>query len=46
MEVSKTTGVASFSASSGTGVSLIRNLSLRSSNYATRTEDRIGFQVS
>jgi len=46
MEVSKTTGIASFSASSGEGVSLIRNLSLRSSNYATRTADRIGFQVS
>ena len=33
-------------ASAGGGSSLVRNLFLRSSNYATRTADRIGFQVS
>jgi len=46
MDVNKTTGIASFSSSAGGGSTLVRNLYLRSSNYATRTADRIGFQVS
>lgn len=46
LDLNKRTGSPTFSASAGGGVSLIRNLYLRSSNYATRTEDRIGFQVS
>lgn len=45
MDVNKTTGVPTFSASAGGGSTLVRNLYLRSSNYATRTADRIGFQV-
>lgn len=44
--LNKTTGRPTFTASSGGGTSLVRNLYLRTSNYATRTEDRIGFQVS
>lgn len=46
MNANKNTGIPSFSASSGGGSTLVRNLYLRSSNYATRTADRIGFQVS
>lgn len=46
MDVNKRTGTASFSSSAGGGSTLVRNLYLRSSNYATRTADRIGFQVS
>jgi len=46
MDLNKTSGTALFSASAGGGSSLVRNLFLRSSNYATRTADRIGFQVS
>lgn len=45
MDVNKNTGVPTFSASAGGGSTLVRNLYLRSSNYATRTADRIGFQV-
>lgn len=45
MDLNKTTGVPAFSASAGGGSTLVRNLYLRSSNYATRTADRIGFQV-
>jgi len=46
MDINKTTGVPTFSASAGGGTTLVRNLYLRTSNYATRTADRIGFQVS
>ena len=46
LDLNKTTGRPAFTASAGSGTSLVRNLYLRTSNYATRTEDRIGFQVS
>lgn len=46
LDLNKTTGRPTFTASAGGGTSLVRNLYLRTSNYATRTEDRIGFQVS
>jgi hypothetical protein len=45
LDINKSTGTPSFSASAGGGASIINNLYLRSSNYATRTADRIGFQV-
>jgi len=44
--LNQTTGRPTFTASGGGGISIVRNLYLRTSNYATRTEDRIGFQVS
>lgn len=46
LELNKRSGMPTFSASAGGGATLIRNLYLRTSNYATRTADRIGFQVS
>ena len=46
MDVNKTTGSASFNASAGGGSTLVNRLYLRTSNYAERTSDRIGFQVS
>ena len=46
LDLNQTTGRPIFTASAGGGTSLVRNLYLRTSNYATRTEDRIGFQVS
>lgn len=46
LELNKRSGTPTFSASAGGGATLLRNLYLRSSNYATRTADRIGFQVS
>jgi hypothetical protein len=46
MDVNKTTGSASFDASAGGGSTLVNRLYLRTSNYAERTSDRIGFQVS
>jgi len=46
LELNKRSGTPTFSASAGGGATLLRNLYLRSSNYATRTSDRIGFQVS
>lgn len=46
LDLNQSTGRPTFTASSGGGPSLTRNLYLRTSNYATRTEDRIGFQVS
>ena len=46
LDLNKRTGTPTFSASAGGGATLLRNLYLRSSNYATRTADRIGFQVS
>ena len=46
LDLNRTTGRPTFTASVGGGTSLVRNLYLRTSNYATRTEDRIGFQVS
>ena len=46
LDLNKRTGKPTFSASAGGGATLIRNLYLRTSNYATRTADRIGFQVS
>ncbi len=46
LDLNQATGRPTFTASSGGGPSLTRNLYLRTSNYATRTEDRIGFQVS
>lgn len=46
MNLNKTSGIASFSADGGSGSSLVNNLYLRTSNYATRTADKIGFQVS
>jgi len=46
LDLNQTTGRPTFTASAGGGTSLVRNLYLRTSNYATRTEDRIGFQVS
>jgi len=46
LDLNKKTGTPTFSASAGGGTTLVRNLYLRTSNYATRTADRIGFQVS
>lgn len=46
LDINKRTGVPTFSASAGGGTTLVRNLYLRTSNYAERTADRIGFQVS
>ena len=46
MNLNKTNGVASFTADGGSGSSLVNSLYLRTSNYATRTADKIGFQVS
>lgn len=46
LELNRRSGMPTFSASAGRGATLIRNLYLRTSNYATRTADRIGFQVS
>ena len=46
LDLNKRSGTPTFSASAGGGTTLLRNLYLRSSNYATRTADRIGFQVS
>lgn len=46
LDLNKRSGTPTFTASAGGGTSLIRNLYLRSSNYTTRTADRIGFQVS
>jgi len=46
MNINKTDGHPSFTASAGGGSTLVNSLYLRSSNYATRTADRIGFQVS
>jgi hypothetical protein len=46
LDLNKRSGTPTFSASAGGGATLLRNLYLRSSNYATRTADRIGFQVS
>lgn len=46
MDLNKSTGAASFSASAGGGSTLVNRLYLRTSNYAERTADRIGFQVS
>lgn len=46
LDINKRTGAPTFSASAGGGTTLVRNLYLRTSNYATRTADRIGFQVS
>ena len=46
MNLNKTSGVASFTADGGSGSSLVNSLYLRTSNYATRTADKIGFQVS
>jgi len=46
LDLNQTTGRPTFTASAGGGTTLVRNLYLRTSNYATRTEDRIGFQVS
>jgi hypothetical protein len=46
LDLNQTTGKPTFTASAGGGTTLVRNLYLRTSNYATRTEDRIGFQVS
>lgn len=45
MDINKSTGTPSFSASAGGEAKIINNLYLRSSNYATRTADRIGFQI-
>lgn len=45
MTLNRTTGAASFVADSGGGSRIVNRLYLRTSNYATRTEDRIGFQV-
>lgn len=46
LDLNRRTGTPTFTASAGGGTSLVRNLYLRTSNYATRTSDRIGFQVS
>lgn len=46
LDLNKTNGHPSFSASAGGGSTLVRRLYLRSSNYANRISDRIGFQVS
>lgn len=46
LDLNKTNGHPSFSASAGGGSTLVRRLYLRSSNYANRIADRIGFQVS
>lgn len=46
LDLNKRSGTPTFSASAAGGATLLRNLYLRSSNYATRTADRIGFQVS
>jgi hypothetical protein len=46
LDLNRRSGTPTFSASAGGGATLLRNLYLRSSNYATRTADRIGFQVS
>jgi hypothetical protein len=46
MSVNNTTGTASFTADAGGGSRIVNRLYLRTSNYATRTEDRIGFQIS
>ena len=46
LDLNKRSGTPTFTASAGGGATLLRNLYLRSSNYATRTADRIGFQVS
>jgi hypothetical protein len=46
LDLNKTTGRPTLTASVGGGTTLLRNLYLRTSNYATRTADRIGFQVS
>ena len=46
LNINKSNGVPTFTASGGGGSNLIRRLYLRSSNYANRTADRIGFQVS
>jgi hypothetical protein len=46
LDLNKRSGTPTFTASAGGGATLVRNLYLRSSNYATRTADRIGFQVS
>jgi hypothetical protein len=46
LDLNQITGRPTFTASAGGGTSLVRNLYLRTSNYATRTDDRIGFQVS
>ena len=46
MDINKTDGRPTFTASAGGGSNLVNSLYLRSSNYATRTADRIGFQVS
>jgi len=46
LDLNERSGTPTFTASAGGGTTLLRNLYLRSSNYATRTADRIGFQVS
>ena len=46
LDLNKRTGTPTFSASAGGGATIIRNLYLRTSNYSTRTSDRIGFQIS
>jgi hypothetical protein len=45
LDINKSTGRPTFTASSGGEAKIINNLYLRTSNYASRTADRIGFQV-
>jgi hypothetical protein len=45
MDVNRTTGTASFTADAGGGSRIVNRLYLRTSNYAERVADRIGFQV-
>ena len=45
MSLNRTSGTASFTADAGGGSRIVNRLYLRTSNYAERTADRIGFQV-
>lgn len=45
LDINRSSGRPTFSSSSGGDAKIINNLYLRSSNYASRTADRIGFQV-
>jgi hypothetical protein len=45
MSLNRTSGSASFTADAGGGSRIVNRLYLRTSNYAERTADRIGFQV-
>jgi hypothetical protein len=45
MDLNRTTGAATFTADGGSGARIVNRLYLRTSNYAERTADRMGFQV-